>query len=75
MRSLYFLSFESKRKRYDKQLDNLEEKVQMMEEGITSSLIKNGYHEEKEEDLPDEILDNLQKLRLIEKKKKKMDTD
>ncbi|MBP5407677.1 MAG: hypothetical protein J6Y42_00890 [Bacilli bacterium] len=60
----------------DKQLDNLEEKVQMMEEGITSSIIKNGYHEErKEEDLPDELIENLQKLKMIEEELEKMNTD
>ena len=59
----------------DKQLDNLEEKVQMMEEGITSSIIRNGYHEEKEEDLPDELLDNLQKLKMIEEELEKMNIE
>ena len=48
----------------------------MMEEGITSSIIKNGYHEErKEEDLPDELIENLQKLKMIEEELEKMNTD
>ena len=57
----------------DKQLDNLEEKLQLMEEGIITS---SANHDNLlEEDLPEETIEKLEKLQLIQEELEKITTD
>lgn len=57
----------------DKQLDNLEEKLQLMEEGIIASTVKNGFS--SEEDLPDESIEKLNQLKNIVEELEKITND
>ena len=57
----------------DTQLDNLEEKIQMMEEGFLTSSVK--QYEIIEEDIPEETLDKIQTLQQIQEELEKITTD
>jgi len=57
----------------DKQLDNLEEKLQLMEEGIITSSV-NDYNP-KDEDLPEESLEKLDRLQEIQEELEKIATE
>ena len=57
----------------DTQLDNLEEKIQMMEEGFLTSSVK--QYEIIEEDIPEETLDKIQALQQIQEELEKITTD
>ena len=57
----------------DKQLDNLEEKLQLMEEGIIASSVKNSNS--KDEDLPEESIEKLDELQRIQEELEKIATD
>ena len=57
----------------DKQLDQLEEKLQLMEEGIIASTVKNSSSDV--EDLPEESLEKLDKLQEIQEELEKIATD
>ena len=54
----------------DKQLDNLEEKLQLMEEGIIASSVKG--NSSAEEELPEESLEKLDKLQEIQEELEKI---
>ena len=56
----------------DTQLDNLEEKIQMMEEGFLTSSVK--QYEIIEEDIPEETLDKIQALQQIQEELEKITT-
>lgn len=58
----------------DKQLDNLEEKLQLMEEGIIASSVKNNSSSD-EEDLPEESLEKLDELQRIQEELEKISTE
>ena len=57
----------------DKQLDNLEEKLQLMEEGIITSSVN--HDNLLEEDLPEETIEKLEKLQQIQEELEKITTD
>ena len=57
----------------DKQLDQLEEKLQLMEEGIIASSVKNSNS--KDEDLPEESIEKLDELQRIQEELEKISTD
>ena len=57
----------------DKQLDNLEEKLQMMEEGIISSSVNQEVL--IVEDLPEETVEKLEKLQQLQNELEKIATD
>lgn len=57
----------------DKQLDNLEEKLQLMEEGIIASSVKGSQG--MEEELPEESLEKLDKLQQIQEELEKISTE
>lgn len=57
----------------DKQLDQLEEKLQLMEEGFIASTVKNSSSDV--EDLPEESLEKLDKLQEIQEELEKIATD
>ena len=57
----------------DKQLDNLEEKLQLMEEGIIASSVK--ANSSSEEELPEESLKKLDKLQEIQEELEKIATE
>ena len=57
----------------DKQLDNLEEKLQLMEEGIIASSVKGNSSDE--EDLPEESLEKLDELQRIQEELEKISTE
>ena len=57
----------------DKQLDNLEEKIQLMEEGVVSSSVP--QYEILEEDLPEETIEKLEKLQQIQDELEKISTE
>ena len=57
----------------DKQLDNLEEKIQLMEEGVISSSVP--QYEILEEDLPEETIEKLEKLQQIQDELEKISTE
>ena len=57
----------------DKQLDQLEEKLQLMEEGIIASSVKNSNP--KDEDLPEESIEKLDELQRIQEELEKIATD
>ena len=57
----------------DKQLDNLEEKLQLMEEGIISSSVNHDVL--IVEDLPEETLDKIQALQEIQEELETITTD
>ena len=57
----------------DKQLDNLEEKLQLMEEGIIASSVKG--NSSSEEELPEESIEKLDKLQQIQEELEKINTE
>jgi len=57
----------------DKQLDNLEEKLQLMEEGIISSSVNHDVL--IVEDLPEETVEKLEKLQQLQNELEKISTD
>lgn len=57
----------------DTQLDNLEEKLQLMEEGILTSSVQ--QYEVIEEDIPEETLDKIQALQQLQEQLEKITTD
>ena len=57
----------------DKQLDNLEEKLQLMEEGIISSSVNHDVL--IVEDLPEETVEKLEKLQQLQTELEKISTE
>ena len=54
-------------------MDNLEEKLQLMEEGIITSSVN--HDNLLEEDLPEETIEKLEKLQQIQEELEKITTD